>query len=109
MRTYIPVSTIAEGMGLNITVHSYLDELEFGLIAGRELVPDLWHMVDLHVDEIDVLVDAAGVNRPATAPTPIKRPTKKAVAKKRATAKRAAAKRPAKKARRRRPRRGSGP
>ena len=25
---YIPVSTIAEGMGLNITVHSYLDELD---------------------------------------------------------------------------------
>ena len=63
MRTYIPVSTIAEGMGLNVTVHSYLDELEFGLIACRELVPDLWHMVDLHLDEIDVLFAAAGVSR----------------------------------------------
>ena len=63
MRTYIPVSTIAEGMGLNVTVHSYLDELEFGLIACRELVPDLWHMVDLHLDEIDVLFAAAGVPR----------------------------------------------
>ena len=63
MRTYIPVSTIAEGMGLNVTVHSYLDELEFGLIACRELVPDLWHMVDLHLDEIDVLFAAAGVGR----------------------------------------------
>jgi WS/DGAT/MGAT family acyltransferase len=94
MRTYIPVSTIAEGMGLNITVHSYLDELEFGLIACRELVPDLWHMIDLHVAEIDVLADAAGVNRPATAPTPIKRATKRATAK-RATAKKAAAKKAA--------------
>ena len=28
MQQYIPVSTIAEGMGLNITVHSYLDELD---------------------------------------------------------------------------------
>ena len=63
MQTYIPVSTIAEGMGLNVTVHSYLDELEFGLIACRELVPDLWHMVDLHLDEIDVLFAAAGVPR----------------------------------------------
>ena len=64
---YIPVSTIAEGMGLNITVHSYLDELEFGLIACRELVPDLWHMVDLHVDEIDVLdaTPPSGPSRPA--------------------------------------------
>jgi hypothetical protein len=95
MRTYIPVSTIAEGMGLNITVHSYLDELEFGLIACRELVPDLWHMIDLHVAEIDVLADAAGVDRPVTAPTPIKRPAKrpakKAPARKRAAAKKAAA------------------
>ena len=57
---YIPVSTIAEGMGLNITVHSYLDELDFGLISCRELVPDLWHMVDLHIDEIDVLFEATG-------------------------------------------------
>ena len=91
---YIPVSTIAEGMGLNITVHSYLDELEFGLIACRELVPDLWHMIDLHVAEIEVLADAAGVNRPATAPTPIKRATKKATARK-AAARKAAAKKAA--------------
>ena len=53
LEQYIPVSTIAEGMGLNITVHSYLDELTFGLISCRELVPDLWKMVDLHIDEID--------------------------------------------------------
>ena len=71
--TYIPVSTIAEGMGLNITVHSYLDELDFGLIACRELVPDLWDMVDLHVDEIDVLRRAAGLTRPRRAKVAPKR------------------------------------
>ena len=70
MQTYIPVSTIAEGMGLNVTVHSYLDELEFGLIACRELVPDLWHMVDLHLEEIDVLFEAAGVSRHADGAAP---------------------------------------
>jgi diacylglycerol O-acyltransferase / wax synthase len=70
MRTYAPVSTISEGMGLNITVHSYLDELEFGLIACRELVPDLWHMIDLHITEIDVLFAAAGIDRQAAVPTP---------------------------------------
>ena len=32
LHQYIPVSTIGEGMGLNITVHSYLDELVFGLV-----------------------------------------------------------------------------
>ena len=57
---YIPVSIVTDGMGLNITVHSYLDRLDFGLIAGRELVPDLWHLVDLHVDEIARLFEASG-------------------------------------------------
>ena len=64
MRQYIPVSMIADGLGLNITVHSYLDELVFGLVACRELVPDLWDMVDLHLAEIDVLLDAVTPRRP---------------------------------------------
>jgi hypothetical protein len=60
MTNYIPVSTIADDMGLNITVHSYLDRLDFGLIADRELVPDLWDLVDLHIDEIGRLLAATG-------------------------------------------------
>jgi WS/DGAT/MGAT family acyltransferase len=63
MAQYIPVSTIGEGMGLNITVHSYLDQLVFGLIACRELVPDLWDLVDLHIAEIDTLFEASGAER----------------------------------------------
>lgn len=59
---YIPVSTISDGVGLNITVHSYEDRLDFGLIADRELVPDLWHLVDLHIDEIDRLFEATGAD-----------------------------------------------
>ena len=99
---YIPVSTISEGMGLNITVHSYLDELTFGLISCRELVPDLWHMVDLHIDEIDVLFKATGAEyavppRPAP-PRGRKKVAAKKVAAKKVAAKKVAAKRtPAKK------------
>ena len=59
---YIPVSTISDGVGLNITVHSYMDRLDFGLIADRELVPDLWHLVDLHIDEMDRLFEATGAD-----------------------------------------------
>ncbi|MEM7285730.1 MAG: wax ester/triacylglycerol synthase family O-acyltransferase [Actinomycetota bacterium] len=59
---YIPVSTISDVVGLNITVHSYMDRLDFGLIADRELVPDLWHLVDLHIDEIDRLFEATGAD-----------------------------------------------
>lgn len=61
LENYIPISIVTDGMGLNITVHSYLDRLDFGLIACRELVPDLWDLLDMHFDEIDLLCDALGV------------------------------------------------
>jgi hypothetical protein len=60
---YYPVSTIAEGMGLNITVHSYMDVLDIGLVSCRELVPDLELLVDMHVEEIQTLFDAVGLER----------------------------------------------
>ena len=41
MQTYYPVSAITDGQGLNVTVVSYRDHLDFGLIACRELVPDI--------------------------------------------------------------------
>jgi diacylglycerol O-acyltransferase len=60
---YYPVSTIVDGQGLNITVQSYLDTLDFGLVACRELVPDLWRMVDAIIEDLDELAKAAGVDR----------------------------------------------
>src|SRR5918993_528328 len=56
---YYPVSTILDGQGLNITVQSYLDTLDFGLVACRELVPDLWDLVDAIVDDLGELSKAA--------------------------------------------------
>ncbi len=67
---YIPVSTISNGVGLNITVHSYEDRLDFGLVADRDLVPDLWDLVDLHVDEIDRLFEASGAEYAVPQPKP---------------------------------------
>jgi WS/DGAT/MGAT family acyltransferase len=58
---YYPVSTVIDGQGLNVTVQSYLDTLDFGLVSCRELVPDLWSMVDAMVVEVDRLAEAAGV------------------------------------------------
>jgi WS/DGAT/MGAT family acyltransferase len=65
LKHYYPVSTVGDGMGLNITVTSYLDTLDFGLVACRELVPDLWDLADLCVAELDVLFEAAGIERPS--------------------------------------------
>ena len=67
---YIPVSTISDGVGLNITVHSYADRMDFGLISDRDLVPDLWHLVDLHIDEIERLFEATGAEWAVPQPPP---------------------------------------
>ena len=37
---------ILEGIGLNITVWSYLGTLYFGLVACREAMGDLWDLCD---------------------------------------------------------------
>jgi diacylglycerol O-acyltransferase len=52
---YYPLSAIADGQGLNITVMSYEDGMHFGLIADRELVPDLDRLAGYLVDELDEL------------------------------------------------------
>jgi WS/DGAT/MGAT family acyltransferase len=59
---YYPVSTILDGQGLNITVQSYRDSLDWGLVSCRELIPDLWDLLGDIVDELPVLAKAAGVN-----------------------------------------------
>ena len=43
---YFPVSTVVDGQGLNITVQSYMDSLDWGLVACRELVPDVADLMD---------------------------------------------------------------
>jgi WS/DGAT/MGAT family acyltransferase len=60
LENYIPVSIVTDGLGLNITVHSYVDSLDIGIVAARELVPDVEHLADLHLAEIDALFDATG-------------------------------------------------
>lgn len=64
---YFPVSTIVDGQGLNITVQSYMDSLDWGLVACRELVPDVADLMDDIAHELDVLAEAAGVSASAGA------------------------------------------
>ncbi|WP_027008475.1 WS/DGAT/MGAT family O-acyltransferase [Conexibacter woesei] len=56
---YYPVSVIMEGQGLNITVQSYLDRLDFGLVACPELVPDVDDLLKAILGEIDTLARLA--------------------------------------------------
>jgi diacylglycerol O-acyltransferase len=46
-----PVGPIAEGIGLNVTILSYLDQLHFGLFSCRKLLPEL--------DDLAVYIDDA--------------------------------------------------
>ncbi len=56
-----PVSAVADGQGLNVTVVSYHGGLHFGLISDRELVPDLDALADHLVEELTVLQRATGI------------------------------------------------
>jgi hypothetical protein len=46
MEANYPVSVVVDGVGLNITVMSYRDHLDFGIIGDRERVDDAWEMFD---------------------------------------------------------------
>ncbi len=48
---YFPVSIPYHGCALNITVQSYLDQLDFGLIACSETVPDAQRIADFVVED----------------------------------------------------------
>jgi WS/DGAT/MGAT family acyltransferase len=55
---HYPVSTITDGAALNITLYRYLDRLCFGLVGDRELLPDLWDLIDMIQDEVAELEKA---------------------------------------------------
>jgi WS/DGAT/MGAT family acyltransferase len=54
LATY-PVSAVTDGMGLNITVLSYEDRLDFAIVADREQVPDAWPLMAALSDGLEQL------------------------------------------------------
>ncbi|HZM31648.1 MAG TPA: WS/DGAT domain-containing protein, partial [Acidimicrobiales bacterium] len=55
-----PMGPVMEGAGLNVTVLSYMDNVDFGFLAAAELVPDVWDMADDIDAAMKDLLDAAG-------------------------------------------------
>ena len=53
---FYPVSSVADGQGLNMTVQSYNGNLDFGFVACRALVPDLWVLTDYLHESMDELL-----------------------------------------------------
>ena len=56
-----PLGPVMEGAGLNITVLSYMDSIDVGLIACRDLIPDLWDMAKDFDESMEELKAAAGL------------------------------------------------
>ncbi|HZR34597.1 MAG TPA: wax ester/triacylglycerol synthase family O-acyltransferase [Nevskia sp.] len=56
-----PISIPYHGLALNITVLSFHDQLDIGLTACRDAVPDLPHLMDLLAAALDELEQAAGI------------------------------------------------
>jgi len=67
MTTYYPVSIPGHGMAMNITVHSYDGDLDWGITACRRAVPDVGDLADHIVEEHRRLLQAAlAIELPAT-------------------------------------------
>jgi diacylglycerol O-acyltransferase / wax synthase len=56
-----PLGPIMEGAGLNITVMSYIDRIDVGLISCRELIPDIWALADDFSASMEELKKAAQI------------------------------------------------
>lgn len=61
-----PVSVVVDGVGLNITVMSYRDHLDFGIVTDQGQIPDAWPFIDhLHtaLDELQTVLTARRAGR----------------------------------------------
>jgi WS/DGAT/MGAT family acyltransferase len=45
LQAHFPVSVVTDGVGLNMTVMSYRDHVDFGLVGDRELMGDAWPLM----------------------------------------------------------------
>jgi hypothetical protein len=57
MQANFPVSVITDGVGLNMTVMSYRDHVDFGLVGDRNLMGDAWPLMDGLERSLDELCD----------------------------------------------------
>ena len=57
-----PMGPITDGIGLNITVQSYLDSLYFGLMASPNTVPEVWNLAHGLTDALHELAKAAAMS-----------------------------------------------
>ncbi len=59
LQSIFPVSMLASGIGLNVTLISTADEMHFGAVAGAAAMPDLQQLETLCTKALEALVKAA--------------------------------------------------
>ena len=59
LQAIYPMGPVMEGAGLNVTVFSYLDSVDFGFLVDSELVPDVWELARATKDAFDELYAAS--------------------------------------------------
>jgi diacylglycerol O-acyltransferase len=91
-----PSSVILEGMGLNITVFSYEERLDFGLHVDPDLVPDAWVLATGLKEALAELLQVSGLGAPTPVDEPVPGPATGAKAPPKAKAETAKAKAKAK-------------
>jgi diacylglycerol O-acyltransferase len=78
MQANYPVSVVVDGVGLNMTVMSYRDHMDFGIIADREQVDDVWSLMETCSTALDEFEHAVfGTSWPKTNGRAPKRRTSK--------------------------------
>lgn len=60
LQGHYPVSIVINGVALNITVTSYVDQLEFGIVACRKTVPGMQRLIDYLEEALVELEAGAG-------------------------------------------------
>ncbi|MDP4918827.1 MAG: WSD1 family O-acyltransferase, partial [Haliea sp.] len=94
-----PASIVFDGFAMNITLVSYRQQLDFGIVACRRSMPQVQRIIDYLEEalvELEELAGSASVQKPA-----VKRAVKSTVTPKKASAKKTTAAR--------KPRRASQP
>lgn len=59
LESMLPLSLLAVGNGLNITLVSYCNRIDVGIIVDPELIPDPWELADLFPIALEELETAA--------------------------------------------------
>ena len=66
-----PSSVLLENMGLNVTVISYLDRIDFGIHVDPDLVSDVWVLANEVPGALAELMEASGLGRPTPVDMPL--------------------------------------